>query len=169
MNKRQLLQVEEIIPRDVYQLAMSQAAQYTQRNADVGQMPDVRRKPSAESSASQTPYTGEYIKRDTPNAGSRPSGRRLENKRNGLPSSILRNREIDAPQEGRSGLPAEKGFPIQIGSELFRLSGTSIMSDCESASPRSVLQRKLRVLEHPLTFQISSKNNYGKVKTVLVE
>lgn len=27
------------------------------------------------------------------------------------------------------GLPAEKGFPIQIGSELFRLSGASIMSD----------------------------------------
>ena len=26
-------------------------------------------------------------------------------------------------------LPNEKGFPIQIGSELFRLSGASIMSD----------------------------------------
>lgn len=29
-------------------------------------------------------------------------------------------------------LPAGKGFPIQIGSELFRLSGASIMSDCQS-------------------------------------
>lgn len=28
-------------------------------------------------------------------------------------------------------LPAGKGFPIQIGSELFRLSGASIMSDCQ--------------------------------------
>lgn len=27
------------------------------------------------------------------------------------------------------GLPAEKGFAIQIGSEVFRLSGASIMSD----------------------------------------
>jgi len=28
-------------------------------------------------------------------------------------------------------LPPGKGFPIQIGSELFRLSGASIMSDCQ--------------------------------------
>ncbi|MCJ1308587.1 hypothetical protein MMC25_002240 [Agyrium rufum] len=30
------------------------------------------------------------------------------------------------------GLPVEKGYPIQIGSELFRLSGASIMSDAPS-------------------------------------
>ena len=43
--------------------------------------------------------------------------------------SILRARQRDALQEGKAPLPAEKGFPIQIGSELFRLSGASIMSD----------------------------------------
>ena len=38
------------------------------------------------------------------------------------------------PAEGASDeftLPLGKGFPIQIGSELFRLSGASIMSDCQ--------------------------------------
>ena len=36
---------------------------------------------------------------------------------------------MDEAQDGGSGLPHEKGFPIQVGSELFRLSGASIMSD----------------------------------------
>ena len=38
------------------------------------------------------------------------------------------------PAEGANDeftLPLGKGFPIQIGSELFRLSGASIMSDCQ--------------------------------------
>jgi len=38
------------------------------------------------------------------------------------------------PENGPSEqypLPPGKGFPIQIGSELFRLSGASIMSDCQ--------------------------------------
>lgn len=38
------------------------------------------------------------------------------------------------PSQGASDeftLPLGKGFPIQIGSELFRLSGASIMSDCQ--------------------------------------
>lgn len=151
---------------------MFQGAQRPQRNADVGQRPDVSRKPSAESSrssASQAPYSGEYTGLDTPDAGSRSSGQLSGKKGDGVSPSILRNRQIDTPQEVRAGLPAEKGFPIQIGSELFRLSGTSIMSDCELPCPRWVLRRKLRVLEHPLTFQNSSKSNYGKVKTILVE
>ena len=134
--------MEDTIPRDVCHLEMSQDARHTKRNADIGQMPHVSRKPSAESlrsSASQTPYGGEYVKLDTPDAGSRSSGRRSENKGNGIPPSILRNHQADTPQEGRPGLPAEKGFPIQIGSELFRLSGTSIMSDCELPFPILVL------------------------------
>lgn len=36
----------------------------------------------------------------------------------------------DGPSE-QFTLPPGKGFPIQIGSELFRLSGASIMSDCQ--------------------------------------
>jgi hypothetical protein len=52
---------------------------------------------------------------------------------------ILRARENDiylpdgglllAEDSGKGALPAERGFPIQIGSKLFRLSGASIMSD----------------------------------------
>ncbi|MCJ1402369.1 hypothetical protein MMC11_005589 [Xylographa trunciseda] len=49
----------------------------------------------------------------------------------GMRRSILRKNQVDA-FEDFSGLPAEKGFPIQIGSELFRLSGASIMSDAPS-------------------------------------
>ncbi|MCJ1379778.1 hypothetical protein MMC17_002881 [Xylographa soralifera] len=49
----------------------------------------------------------------------------------GIRRSILRKNQVDA-FEDFSGLPAEKGFPIQIGSELFRLSGASIMSDAPS-------------------------------------
>ena len=42
------------------------------------------------------------------------------------------NNRMDEAQDGRSGLPHEKGFPIQVGTELFRLSGASIMSDGQS-------------------------------------
>ncbi|MCJ1390343.1 hypothetical protein MMC18_003202 [Xylographa bjoerkii] len=49
----------------------------------------------------------------------------------GMRRSILRKNQVDV-FEDFSGLPAEKGFPIQIGSELFRLSGASIMSDAPS-------------------------------------
>jgi hypothetical protein len=51
---------------------------------------------------------------------------------NGSKTSILRSRQMDAFNDGKAGLPAEKGFPIQIGSELFRLSGASLMSDGQS-------------------------------------
>ena len=48
-------------------------------------------------------------------------------------SRILRAAQFESVGDGKNGggLPAEKGFPIQIGSELFRLSGASIMSDGE--------------------------------------
>ena len=53
----------------------------------------------------------------------------------GPETSILRARQVDAFSDGKGSLPAEKGFPIQIGSELFRLSGASIMSDGQSSCP----------------------------------
>lgn len=65
------------------------------------------------------------IKRNTSEDNIRNS---VESLRDG-PPSILRQRQIEAFRDGGGGLPAEKGFPIQIGSELFRLSGASIMSD----------------------------------------
>ena len=141
MNSSQQLQGKENLPGGISSLEMSQDAQHTRRVADVGQMPHPSRRPSAESlrsNASQALYSNEYVKPDTPDAGSRLSGRRSESKGNGVPLNNPRNRQLDAPQEARSSLPPEKGFPIQIGPELFRLSGTSIMSDCESLCPRIV-------------------------------
>ena len=64
-------------------------------------------------------------------------------------------------------LPLGKGFPIQIGSELFRLSGASIMSDCQYRPLLSVWcigKSTLTFLEHPRTFLGSSKNSFGKVR-----
>ncbi|MCJ1475447.1 hypothetical protein MMC13_004109 [Lambiella insularis] len=48
----------------------------------------------------------------------------------GMKRTILRKNQLDAMD--LSILPAEKGFPIQVGSQLFRLSGASIMSDAPS-------------------------------------
>lgn len=48
----------------------------------------------------------------------------------GAPGVLRALQPGNAPSE-QFPLPAEKGFPIQIGSELFRLSGASIMSDCQ--------------------------------------
>ncbi|KAL8782804.1 MAG: hypothetical protein Q9213_005083 [Squamulea squamosa] len=42
---------------------------------------------------------------------------------------IVRSSASNASQQDLPGLPDEKGFSIQIGSELFKLSGASIMSD----------------------------------------
>ncbi len=70
------------------------------------------------------------------------------------------NRAADIPHE----LPHERVFPIQIGSELFRLSGASISSDGMSPSPppplpllyshhnsRPKSNFNLTIPEHPLT------------------
>ncbi|KAL9623020.1 MAG: hypothetical protein Q9160_002739 [Pyrenula sp. 1 TL-2023] len=47
----------------------------------------------------------------------------------GMASSASRQSQSAVPSPSISILPAEKVFPIQIGSELFRLSGASIASD----------------------------------------
>ena len=57
---------------------------------------------------------------------------------NGEKTTILRDRQLDAFSDQQGGLPPEKGFPIQIGSELFRLSGASIMSDGDSTCTETV-------------------------------
>ena len=57
--------------------------------------------------------------------------RMLESMGAGRTPGVLRTPQLgDGPSEQFS-LPPGKGFPIQIGSELFRLSGASIMSDCQ--------------------------------------
>lgn len=45
---------------------------------------------------------------------------------------VLRLGQRSASQNGQRSLPDEKGFSIQIGSKLFKLSGASIMSDGRS-------------------------------------
>ena len=75
-------------------------------------------------------------------------------------------------------LPTEKVFPIQIGSEVFRLSGASIASDGMFFSSffdlaltfRSNLYTLnasgLRILEHPPTSLVSLRNSSGSVMTL---
>ncbi|KAA6411919.1 MAG: hypothetical protein FRX48_04069 [Lasallia pustulata] len=64
-------------------------------------------------------------------AASRASETR-PNKAAGEPPRVLRHRSSENLENGAQGLPAEKGFPIQVGSEMFKLSGASIMSDAPS-------------------------------------
>ena len=52
-----------------------------------------------------------------------------ENRGAGKTPGVLRSGPGNDGQNGQFPLPPGKGFPIQIGSELFRLSGASIMSD----------------------------------------
>ena len=55
----------------------------------------------------------------------------IENMGAGRAPGVLHNPNLgDTPSDAFT-LPPGKGFPIQIGSELFRLSGASIMSDCQ--------------------------------------
>jgi hypothetical protein len=65
----------------------------------------------------------------------------------------------------KSNLPPEKVFPIQIGSQLFRLSGASIVSDGQYCGlPSSPASAKF--LEHRRIFPNSSKNSFvNKPKT----
>lgn len=59
----------------------------------------------------------------------------LENLGAGRTPGVLRTPQSGDDQNEQFSLPPGKGFPIQIGSELFRLSGASIMSDCKSPDP----------------------------------
>ena len=62
-------------------------------------------------------------------------------------------------------LPPEKVFPIQIGSDLFRLSGASISSDGSYHSQSHCLLR-LRILEHPHTLPSFLKIKSDRMKKV---
>lgn len=72
-------------------------------------------KPQADSSTNN-----EVQKRKEPSKGTGPQGRVID---------VSRPRRIVESPGGADMLPAGKVFPIQIGSELFRLSGASISSD----------------------------------------
>ncbi|TVY24138.1 Uncharacterized protein LHYA1_G007817 [Lachnellula hyalina] len=58
-------------------------------------------------------------------------------------------------------LPHERVFPIQIGSELFRLSGASISSDAEEHGNQSTSVRTLYIDRDPVTFRDISLHLQG--------
>ena len=84
---------------------------------------------------SWTPLSDEYTKSDL----GQPDKNAVSGR--GRTRNFYENR-MDEAQDGRAGLPHEKGFPIQVGSELFRLSGASIMSDGQyiTCTPVSVIE-----------------------------
>ncbi|KAJ4288571.1 hypothetical protein N0V90_011808 [Kalmusia sp. IMI 367209] len=67
--------------------------------------------------------TSEVQKRKEPSKGTGPQGRVID---------VSTPRRIAESRGGADVLPSGKVFPIQIGSELFRLSGASISSDAPS-------------------------------------
>ena len=56
--------------------------------------------------------------------------------------SVARNNSTSESSQPKEALPNQKGFPIQCGSELFRLSGASIMSDGKAAHLRTQQQTR---------------------------
>ncbi len=81
---------------------------------------------------------------------------------------VLRIPKGEAPQNGQHTLPSAKGFSIQIGSESFKLSGASIMSDGQySLKIRSMLHDLLRILEHPHTSQSFSRTSFNRGTVLL--
>ena len=59
--------------------------------------------------------------------------RKTENREVGKTPGVVRSRQGEEPPDGQHALPNAKGFSIQIGSEVFKLSGASIMSDGQHA------------------------------------
>ena len=92
----------------------------------------------------------------------------LETMGAGRVPGVLRTPNMAEGASEEFALPLGKGFPIQIGSELFRLSGASILSDCKQIPPGFSLGSMLRFLEHPRTFRGSSKNNFAVATTLAV-
>ena len=121
---------------------MFPAVQSRKRRSEDGQNQPTNHMISAESAKSSVlpaAKSENHIKPDLQD-GTTPSGSSYIHMGNngGIKRSILRQSQVDAWQDMSAGLPAEKGFPIQIGSELFRLSGASIMSDGQSSFRASV-------------------------------
>lgn len=83
------------------------------------------------------------------------------------------------PAEGANdeySLPLGKGFPIQIGSELFRLSGASIMSDCQWRPLTSVMSNDTDISRAPSYFSRffeeqlrQNEDPNGGVKTLYID
>jgi hypothetical protein len=114
--------------------------------------------PTAPENASQP--NSETHKRKEPSKGTGPQGRVID---------VSAPRRIAETRAGAEVLPSGKVFPIQIGSELFRLSGASISSDGEyHTNCLTVPRRKLTMQERPHTFRISSGTKYIAIRVELV-
>jgi hypothetical protein len=85
----------------------------------------------------------------------------------GRVTDVSKPRRVQESPAGLDMLPAGKVFPIQIGSELFRLSGASLSSDGKHSHHHFSTSSKLRLLEHPHTFRISSASNCTTMAAVL--
>ena len=89
------------------------------------------------------------------------ASRRSENQGAGRTPGVLRTRQGDDLYNGQNTLPHTKGFSIQIGSETFKLSGASIMSDGQYSLNHS-FRSLLRILEHPHISQSFLRNNFNR-------
>lgn len=93
------------------------------------------------------------------------TSRTSENRGAGRTPGVLRTRQGEEDKHGQHALPHAKGFSIQIGSENFKLSGASIMSDGQSSFAICLCSWSLlRILEHPHTFQDFLKNSFDRAK-----
>ena len=104
-----------------------------------------------------------------PNASSQaePSRKRSTAQQEPPPKRSKSNNRRDLTGKKKMALPAGKVFPIQIGSELFRLSGASISSDGKLSATFSTLSKTLRLSKPPHIFRISLGNNYDRQKTAV--
>ncbi|KAF2469860.1 uncharacterized protein BDR25DRAFT_334765 [Lindgomyces ingoldianus] len=78
---------------------------------------------SAQPASNSNTTSAEAQRRKEPSKGTGPQGRVID---------VSKPRRIVESPAGGDQLPSGKVFPIQIGSELFRLSGASISSDAPS-------------------------------------
>ena len=90
--------------------------------------------------------------------------------RNGYKSSartpgVLRSGDPSLYLNGKSALPAEKAFSIQIGWRLFKISGASIMSDGKHCDAEvRIGERALRSLQHHHISLHISRSKRGRAR-----
>lgn len=102
----------------------------------------------------------EAQKRKEASKGTGPQGRVID---------VSKPRKVVESPGGPDILPAGKVFPIQIGSELFRLSGASLSSDGKHQIGHILKRpRRLTMQEHRHTSPISLETKYTAIRVALV-
>ena len=119
--------------------------------------------PPTHNETAPRPASGENTqveRRKEQSKGTGPQGRVID---------VSTPRKIQDAPSGPDMLPAGKVFPIQIGSELFRLSGASLSSDGKHAPDVRHTSRacQLRLLEHPHIFPIFSDSSCATMEVGL--